>query len=88
MESSDKVTEKCSTDSRRDNLFSKLDDVITLSHRKVTAERGNSDSAKQAWSRVLISAIATYGNILKDSELDDLKAEIELIKVEIKKNEH
>jgi hypothetical protein len=84
MESNDKVMEKCSTDNRRETLFSKLDDVIDLSHKKVTAERGNADSAKQAWSRVLISAIATYGNILKDSELDDLKAEIEAIKEDIK----
>ena len=84
MESSDKVIEKCSTDNRRLNLFGYLDDVIGLSHRKVTAERGNSDGAKQAWSRVLISAIATYGNILKDSELDDLKVDIEAIKEELK----
>ena len=80
MESTDKVTEKCSTDSRRGTLFSKLNDVITLSHRKVTAERGNSDSAKQAWSRVLISAIATYGNILKDHEIDELTLEVDEIK--------
>ncbi len=80
MESDGKVMEKCSTDNRREGLFSKLDDVIELSHKKVTTERGNSDPLKQAWSRVLISAIATYGNILKDSELDDLKLEIEQIK--------
>jgi hypothetical protein len=87
MESNGKVMEKCSTDNRRETLFSKLDTVIDISHKKITAERGNSDGQKQAWSRVLISAISAYGNILKDSELDDLKADIELIKLEIKKNE-
>jgi hypothetical protein len=70
---------------QRTNLFSKLNDVITLSHKKVTAERGNSDTAKQAWSRVLISAIATYGNLLKDVELDELAAEVAEIKATLEK---
>lgn len=87
MESNGKVMEKCSTDNRREGLFSKLDDVISLSHKKVMLERGNSDSQKQAWSRVLISAISAFGDILKDSELDALKADIELIKLEINKHE-
>lgn len=84
MASTDKVIEKCSTDSRRETLFNKLDDVIAISHKKVTAERGSSDNSKQAWSRVLIQAISAYGNILRDSELDDLKADIEAIKEELK----
>jgi hypothetical protein len=72
--------EKFSVDKPRENLFGKLSDVIELSHKKTMAERGNSDSQKQAWSRVLISAIATYGNLLKDVELDMLKREIDEIK--------
>ena len=88
MESNDKVIEKCNTDNRRENLFGYLDDVISISHKKVTAERGNADNAKQGWSRVLISAISTYGDLLKDVELDDLKREIEEIKEALKNNEH
>ena len=79
--------EKRSTNNPRDKLFSCLDDVIDLSHKKVTAERGNADSQKQAWARVLISAISTYGFLLKDVELDELKLEVEEIK-EVLKHEH
>lgn len=74
------MIEKCSETEPRNKLFGKLDDVIGLSHKKVMAERGNADSVKQAWSRVLISAIGTYGNLLKDVELEELKLEIEEIK--------
>ena len=70
-------------DNQRESLFTKLNDVITISHKKVTAERGNSDSLKQSWSRVLISAISTYGNLLKDSEIDALTMDVEEIKREL-----
>ncbi len=85
MESAEKAAEKCRPDNRRENLFGYLDDVIGLSHKKVTAERGNADISKQAWSRVLISAIATYGNLLKDVELDSLAAEVAEIKAVLEK---
>ena len=67
MESVKKVMEKYSIDKQRDNLFKKLDDVLTISHEKATAKRENADTSKQGWSRILISAIATYGSLLKDS---------------------
>lgn len=74
------MTEKCGKTNDRAKLFCYLGDVIVLSHKKITAERGNSDNAKQSWSRVLISAVATYGTLLKDVELEQLKVEIEEIK--------
>jgi hypothetical protein len=53
----------------RNTLFRVLDGVLSLSHRKIHAE-GNSDHAKQGWARVLVSAVATYGGLLKDEELE------------------
>jgi hypothetical protein len=54
---------------RRNTLFRVLDGVLSLSHRKIHAE-GNSDKAKQGWARVLVSAVSTYGGLLKDEELE------------------
>ena len=79
--------EKCVENNDRTKLFGYLDTVLYLSHKKIVVERGNSDRLKQGWARVLISAVSTYGLLLKDVELDDLKVEIEAIKEEMK-HEH
>jgi hypothetical protein len=31
---------------------------------------GNSDRVKQGWAKVLVSAVSTYGGLLKDEELE------------------
>jgi hypothetical protein len=54
---------------RRNTLFRVLDSVLSLSHKKIHAA-GNSDRAKQGWARVLVSAVSTYGGLLKDEELE------------------
>jgi len=54
---------------RRNTLFHVLDGVLGLSHRKIHGG-GNSDKAKQGWARVLVSAVSTYGGLLKDEELE------------------
>ena len=54
---------------RRNTLFRVLDGVLGLSHKKIH-NGGNSDKLKQGWARVLISAVSTYGNLLKDEELE------------------
>jgi hypothetical protein len=54
---------------RRNTLFRVLDGVLSLSHKKIHAA-GNSDRAKQGWARVLVSAVSTYGGLLKDEELE------------------
>jgi hypothetical protein len=54
---------------RRNTLFRVLDGVLSLSHKKIHAA-GNSDRAKQGWARVLVSAVSTYGSLLKDEELE------------------
>ena len=54
---------------RRNTLFRVLDGVLSLSHKKIHGA-GNSDRAKQGWARVLVSAVSTYGSLLKDEELE------------------
>jgi len=54
---------------RRNTLFRVLDGVLSLSHKKIHSD-GNSDKAKQGWARVLVSAVSTYGSLLKDEELE------------------
>ena len=50
-------------------MFRVLDGVLSLSHKKIH-NGGNSDRAKQGWARVLVSAVSTYGGLLKDEELE------------------
>ena len=64
-----KLTSNRSAKERRNTLFRVLDGVLSLSNRKIHAE-GNSDKAKQGWARVLVSAVSTYGGLLKDEELE------------------
>jgi hypothetical protein len=59
QETSQKPTSNPNSTERRSSLFAYLGHAIRLSHEKMTS-RGNSDSAKQAWGRLMISAIATY----------------------------
>jgi hypothetical protein len=54
---------------RRNTLFRVLDGVLGLSHKKIH-NGGNSDKLKQGWTRVLVSAVSTYGGLLKDEELE------------------
>jgi hypothetical protein len=54
---------------RRNTLFRVLDGVLGMAHKKIHAG-GNSDAAKRGWARVLVSAVSTYGNLLKDEELE------------------
>jgi hypothetical protein len=74
------VIENHSESSVRQGLFNKLNDVIGLSHGKVMAERGNSDSSKQSWARVMIQAIGEYGNLRRDVELEKLALDVEELK--------
>ena len=61
---------------RRKRLFLVLDGIISFAEEKRVL-KGNSDRAKQAWSRIAISAIDSYGNLLKTDELESIEARIE-----------
>jgi hypothetical protein len=75
-----KVTEKCAETKPRTWLFSHLEDVITVSHKKCTYERGNRDFLKLGWGRLMVQAIGAYGDLMRDKDLEDLAKEIEEIK--------
>ena len=60
---------------RRNSLFAYLGHVIRVSHEKM-GSKGNSDSAKLSWGRLMVSAIVAYGGLLKDSEFDDIEARL------------
>jgi hypothetical protein len=63
---------------RRNSLFSYLGHVIRLSHEKMSS-KGNSDCAKQAWGRLMVAAIGTYGSLVKDAELEDIEDRLVLL---------
>jgi hypothetical protein len=64
-----KETTKRDAKKQRETLFRCLDAVLAISHKKIHGLRG-SDRAKQGWARVLVSAVSTYGGLLKDEELE------------------
>jgi integrase len=64
IETTKKPSSNRSAKERRNTLFRVLDGVLSLSHKKIHAG-GNSDRAKQGWARVLVSAVSTYGGLLK-----------------------
>lgn len=68
-ETAKKASSNRSAKDRRNTLFHVLDGVLSLSHKKIH-NGGNSDRAKQGWARVLVSAVSTYGTLLKDEELE------------------
>jgi hypothetical protein len=70
------VTENQNQKERRTSLFDYLTDIIEVSHKKATA-RGRGDGSMQGWARIMVSAINSYGNLLKDSSLEDLEDRIE-----------
>jgi len=68
----------------RKTLFRNLESIISLSQKKIDTQR-TKDSDKRSWARVMISAIGTYGNLLKDQELEDLEQRLEILEVKQKK---
>jgi len=69
---------------RRNLLFRVLDGVLAISHKKIHSS-GNSDKQKQGWARVLVSAVSTYGAILKDVELDSLEERLILLEQDVRR---
>ena len=69
VETVKKPSSNRSAKERRNTLFRVLDGVLSIAHKKIH-NGGNSDRAKQGWARVLVSAVSTYGGLLKDEELE------------------
>jgi hypothetical protein len=84
-ETGQKPTSNPNPAERRNSLFAYLGHTIRLSHEK-KGSRGNSDGAKQAWGRLMVSAIGTYCSLIKDSELEDIEERLVLLE-ESKENQ-
>jgi hypothetical protein len=71
---------------RRNSLFAYLGHAVRLSHEKMSS-KGNSDSAKQGWGRLMVAAISTYGALIKDAELEDIEERLVLLEESKEKEE-
>jgi hypothetical protein len=71
---------------RKNSLFAYLGHAIRLSHEKM-GSRGNSDSSKQAWGRLMVAAIGTYGSLIKDAELEGIEERLTLLEEEKEKEQ-
>jgi hypothetical protein len=49
------------------------------------SSKGNSDSAKQGWGRLMVAAIGTYGSLIKDAELEDIEERLVLLETQKEK---
>ncbi len=86
VEVEEKATSNLNSAERRNSLFAYLGHCIRLSHEKMNS-KGNSDSAKQAWGRLMVSAIGTYGSLVKDVELESLKERLSNLEVKTKEQD-
>jgi hypothetical protein len=61
---------------RRKRLLSVLWQIIRFSEEKRLL-KGNSDKAKQSWTRICISAVEAYGSLLKTAENEEILERLE-----------
>jgi hypothetical protein len=69
----------------RGELMAAASDAITYLHTRTCSgkqfKESATDKARAAYLRVLIQAIAAYGGLLRDAELDELKRRIEALEM-------
>lgn len=70
-------------DGRRKRLFRCLGIVLNVSEEKFKMDRGITNKERQGWGRLMVSAVDSYGSLLKESELEEMAKDIELIKEKI-----
>jgi hypothetical protein len=75
-QSMEKISLTVQQKNRRNHLFSVLEAILSYAEEKRKISN-NSDKVKQAWSRIAISAISTYGDLLHDVELDEINERLE-----------
>ena len=71
----------------RESLISANSDLLETLHKRLAVVRfrpAEGDSIKLAYIRVYIQALQAQNAILKDSELDDLKLELDELKELVK----
>ncbi|AKB19540.1 hypothetical protein [Methanosarcina sp. WWM596] len=73
--------------SKRESLLSSNSEIIKQLQERLKAKRfrpQEGDSTKLAYMRVYLQAIQVQNSILKDTELDEIKNEIEELKEALK----
>ena len=85
-ETGQKPTSNPDSAERRNSLFAYLGHLIRLSHEKMSS-KGNSDSAKQGWGRLMVAAIGTYGSLIRDAELEGIEERLSLLEEEKEKEQ-
>lgn len=69
----------------RKKLFQDLDVVLATAKEKFNKQKAlNSD--RQKWARIIISAVAVYGDLLRDFELENIGERITKLESQISKN--
>lgn len=81
-----KPTSNLNPSERRNSLFAYLGQCISLSHEKMSS-KGNSDSSKQAWGRLMVAAISSYGSFLKDAEIEQLEERLSNLELKTKEQD-
>jgi hypothetical protein len=74
-ENSPKTTSIVSAKDERKSLKDVLKDILGFAEQKRKL-KNNSDKNKQSWSRIAISAISAYGDLLKADELEDIETRL------------
>jgi hypothetical protein len=71
----------------RDELLALLEDGIREAHRKVENGRvrdAENEKVRQGWIRALAYAVNSYRQLKRDEDLEEMKAELEALKVEVR----
>jgi uncharacterized membrane protein YccC len=68
----------------RKKLQNTLNDVLKISGEKFHKEKA-SNTDRQRWARIIISAVDAFNNLLKDSELQEIEERLCKLEVEAEK---
>jgi hypothetical protein len=80
-EKSPKIASIVPLKNQRKSLCDVLDNIIAFSEEKRKL-KNSADKNKQSWSRIAISAISAYGDLLKASELENIEERLEKLESE------
>jgi hypothetical protein len=70
----------------RKRLFDVLSSIISFSEEKI-ALKGNSDKAKQSWSRICISAVKAYGGLLESADNGEINRRLDALEEKAKRDQ-
>lgn len=78
MENLTEQTENLNQTGQSSKLFTHLDHVIEVSQKKFDMEKA-ANSDRQAWGRIIVSAVQAYGKLVELAEIEEVKQRIEAL---------